>query len=447
MKRPIRPSGFASGDALAPRWVWDQRVHRWLGDRCTIVMLALPGLTESSRTKIESLLEECDIESYSVYLAYGSYDVIMRLWSTDVELERLLERLNQQYAYPQTEVFNVIDIDYSRWSSLVEPADESTVVRNLDDIADFNEDPDNTDLAERLRNQGLLHLHHAGAGLAGMETRTLRKDPDLVRVYVALLRQDPMHPVLNVTRIQALDRAIGPLSFLDMPSVYYGSGRMTDCVIKGFVDVRDVPHFHRHVIGLREKLQDFQMILRPMTLLTVRDGEVDRDVLRLNRPKRESNEVRRLAALLQPEAGDALSRIDPAFRDELAATFATVWPHVSASSFGRPLIDLIEGLVLRDEYRVNGSLSFLISLEARVRTALLGRVFPSITQGRSGDWRRLAQETLDSYADSLSDAAEAAAVRARAAGLSAPSSLGLGEADWCPPRPPSMFGTERCSSR
>jgi len=359
-----------TGTEIGPaRYVWAPEVHEWFGERCIFILLPLSAVTRSSRRDVERLLEVTGIKSHSCYLAYGTYDLVLRFWATASEKTKVVKKLNEEFEFPGVEVFEVFDIDYSRWSRPEVLPDEEAIAKHFDlirdSIADLSQEG-----ADSLVKAGMLHRHPE-----------LSDEVTYVRVYVLLRRTTGEDGSPTDERLRALENAIGKLDELLAPSVYYGSSRSTDCILKGFVESSQLPRFHTHVISLRERLEKSLVNLRPMTLILAQDGEVDRDVLRLNPPEgHESIETRRLKALLRPDAISGFGALSQKFRDSLAVKFAESWGRLDESSFARPFLDLIEGLILEDEYRVNGSLAFLIGIEARVRHACLSLLFPRAAQ-------------------------------------------------------------------
>lgn len=417
----LRNGPFEGEAPESSRYVWDQSVHHWHGDRCVVFLIALPAVSEDSRTEVEALLKKVGVVSHSSYLAYGPYDIVLRIWCTLYERENVIREINEAYSFPEMEVFDVVDIDYSRWSSCSVLANEECVVEHLDSIRALVDEPDNDQLADKLSEQGLVHLHSLPPSEGDVRTR----------IYI-LLRRTLAESGMNAGRLDAIQRALGTLNFLQMPSVYYGSGRTVDCVIKGFINSNSIPTFHRSVLKLRHQLLERQIDLRPMTLILAQDGEIDRDVLRIDPPLGlDPPDVRRLKSVLGAEAVEAWGKLDPALRQSVASDFARVWPRVSDSTFARALKDLIEGVVLADEYRVNGSLAFLIQTEAMFKSACVRRVFPALL---GPTWQVTARDRLQSIRELANEEPQATDVAGRVSAiettlerLAKPQKLGFGE--------------------
>jgi hypothetical protein len=390
-------SKFEGLDPHSIRLVWDQHAHSWFGERCLIIFLALPAVSEASRIDVEALVDKAGIKSFTCYLAYGSYDIVLRFWATHYEKDSLVKDINAKYSHPEMEVFEVDDIDYSRWSSVATPADEETVVKKFSEIQDFLKsanDPRlesrNQELAKSLIMAGLLHKHELATS-----------NEVMIRVYIVLRRRMADSDNLNEMRLSAIQQALGRLEFLSMPSVYYGRGRSVDCVLKGFIPASKLPGFHHEVISLRQRLEKGQIDLRPMTLILAQDGEVDCDFLRVEIPGLERPEVRRLRLVLRVEAFESWKSLTEDFQNELAKSFSEAWPKFADTAFARPLLDLVEGLVLRDGYRVNGSLNFLLSLEAKFRAVCIAKILAPIAP--NGGFLAVVANTLKESAEKADD--------------------------------------------
>jgi len=115
-------AAFEGRSISSPRFVWDQAAHQWHGEDCKIVLLALPTVDEQSRGEVEEIIAGRHVTSYTCYLAYGSYDILIRMWCTPYEKDFVVRDLNLKFSYPEMEIFDVVNIDYSRWSSRAAPA-------------------------------------------------------------------------------------------------------------------------------------------------------------------------------------------------------------------------------------------------------------------------------------------------------------------------------------
>lgn len=389
-QKPVRSPLFESSSATDVRFVWDRLVHSWHGEECSLLLLKLPGIELNSRSAVERIAEDVGLISTSVYVLYGSYDILVRSWSTAMELDHLIAALEKQLPDVKIERFLVHEINYSAWSACAERANPSAILAHQTEIRDLvslKSGGRTESIIANLEKAGLLHRYFLEP----------QNHTQLLKIYLILRRQGVDDPPLTKERMRRLEGVLDTVSFLRMPSVYYGAGRTVDCAIKGLIAADEIGTLHEEVFGLKKRLEEAGLILRPMTMILARAGETDRDHLRLEIPGPDSLAVRQIKGLF-PNIAEHWNDIEQWKRDAVVKVFDRHWSDVAGTPYMRYFLDSIEGALEADTYKINASLNFLLVLEAEIRKAAIFFLLPSELGPK--DWRDTVVDYLESEAQS-----------------------------------------------
>ncbi len=374
-----RSTLFEAPNITDIRYVWDPLVHEWHGERCTFLLLRLGRIDASTLATVEEMAEGIGLVATSVYLIYGYYDLLIRTWATPAEIAELASQLDQRLDGVETESFSVGDIDYSRWSGRRAEATPKAIVvcqKAIQELVEGCSGDQTLKILDRLEPAGLVHRYCPNQEHRG----------ELYKVYLVLRRQRVDDPELSAARMNRLESVVGTLDFLEMPTVYYGSGRTIDCIIKGIVSGSQIGVLYSHVLALKQRLEAADLVLRPMTMILAKAGETDRDHLRIDIDSPDSRSVRYLKAHLTDDTVDRWRKIDRALQAAVVEAFENHWTDVAETPFAKYFLDLIEGGLAEDTYKINGSLTFLFMLEDEVRKAAVFGLLP--TELGSHEWRQ-----------------------------------------------------------
>jgi hypothetical protein len=384
MPRATAPSSplFESPNLTDVRFVWDALVHEWHGEQCSLLLMRYHGIDLGTRRLVEGIAERLGLISTSVYVCYGYYDLMIRCWSTAAERQKLVSQLKARLPGVEIEEFSVFWIDYSGWSLCRERATEQKILDRWNDIADIvygRGGAKTEEILQRLEANGIIHRYCPNS-------TEDRSQLYFYKVYVLLRRQTVEDDDLLIEkRVNRLADALGSLSFLRMPSVYYGSGRTIECAIKGLISSEEIGSLYVHVLELKKTLDSVGLFLRPMTMILANAGETDRDHLRLEMPGPDSRPVRQLKGHFS-DLAEKWDDIDVSVRDAVVGVFDSYWSSVADTPFARHFLDLLRGGLEADNYKINASLNFLIVLEREFRTAVVSDLLPT-NLGRK-EWRK-----------------------------------------------------------
>lgn len=207
-------------------------MHQHYGERCLYFVLRVRDLQVTNTAEvIDALMGEARVGTYSVYLLYGVYDVLIRTWLTATARDRLEALLDTRVGIiADWEEFQVEHIRYLWAGDYV--ALTSRVIethrQNIETVARFTGTPETAaqllTTAEALLDARILHV-------------LLSRSPDTIKHYVALQSQHG-----GSSRTRAVDDLVKRLraAGLETVSLYSGVGFATHLiksVVNAFPDV------------------------------------------------------------------------------------------------------------------------------------------------------------------------------------------------------------------
>src|SRR5947209_11213091 len=107
----VHEVSFRTTNILSDRYVWDPQAHHEYREHCRYLLLRFDGPDPADVPRIAKACDRALISSYCVYLIYGYYDVLVRVWCTAQKYERLMRldrkstRLNSSHANISYAVF------------------------------------------------------------------------------------------------------------------------------------------------------------------------------------------------------------------------------------------------------------------------------------------------------------------------------------------------------
>jgi hypothetical protein len=227
---------FATDDTSRPRLVWHPQVHQHFGERCVFFVIRLrEQKLEESMAEMERLLGDANVGTYSIYVLYGNYDVLIRAWTTAPARERLERLLDSRVGLVALwEELQVEQVRYL-WAGPYSPLSSKSIEIHRDAISllapyrggEQDIPHDVFEAARGLCQAGLLHL------LPG-------RDPRSIKIYVALQPQPG-----GSSRTRALEQLIQRLydTGLSTVSLYSGIGfasHLIKVIVTEFHSVLDV---------------------------------------------------------------------------------------------------------------------------------------------------------------------------------------------------------------
>jgi hypothetical protein len=205
---------FKSSNIASPRLVWDHSVHQSFGEDCIYCLLRASQPDSRLVETLERRLTEAQITSSCVYLIFGQWDILIRMWGTPSKAKRFVKLVREDTSYiEESDVFNVDDIVYM-WAD--RQSDRSSIGQFRECIESVCREADTTGLSfsdnrlHRLREAGLIH-------------QLQQAYPTCVKFYIALEQPsgDSMNRVVQSELQMFVTR--GDLGLQNV-SIYCGKG-------------------------------------------------------------------------------------------------------------------------------------------------------------------------------------------------------------------------------
>lgn len=346
---------FQSASLDQARCVWHPAAHRYYQEYCSYFLLRLRGPAPTAMADtLTRLLVQAQISSYCVYIVYGYYDGLIRVWATPQKRARLIRLFEQNRGTVENVLeFQARDIRYL-WATNVPNLDERAIQTNLATIdavckAILRGDAPSEDELGTLKRTGLIH--HLTPVQGG------------IKFYLALSRLPGS--VMVGFEADEIARSLEGLSdTVQNISLYSGLG-FADYLIKGVVaDFQDVAKSTYEIDSATSRFE-----LRPMTLLIANQDAVESDHIDIEWEDFSTSLIR-LESILGPASAEHISQLDHPARNAVGAVFEAF-----ADLLGTPsepiFLGLLESRLRGDVILLGEKLSFILRLEGLLRRYLV----------------------------------------------------------------------------
>jgi hypothetical protein len=396
-----RQATSAGGD------LWHPAVHNFYQEECYFFLLRLEDpIIENLESQMTTALRNANASSYCLYLLFGYYDVMIRIWCRSEVRRSLVLELRRLPGRNEIHEFRAEEIRYLWDDSSGRPASLESAIRDgktepeiaqliaamklqLDKaISVANEQADPSSLSD----DDLASLRSAGFILSVNPA----SDEQAFKFYVALQTTRPGGGARQLTaaHIEGVIRAT-PLPFENI-SLYVGQG-FGSCLLKGVVG-----GFPEIIDGLGRLTEAFRDDgLRPMTLLIARAPlEVDL----INRTEAQERlgllDSQFLSALGSSVQAEDLARLADEDRGVLVRAFFD-GAHLTNTPFGPFMLEIFAATVKGDLDRVEEKMVVLSRLEGLLRRYLIEQVW---SEKFGKDFRARVLEIAGEATSALSDA-------------------------------------------
>jgi len=377
----------------AAHFVWRPEVHAALREQCYYYLIRFRRPAYSGiLNHLSKLLRRESLDSACVYLVYGHWDALVRVWATHSARDRFAQHLITQQSGDLLAVseFRVDRIQYgASESTATRPVREADVTGELVDIrrvvlADSaRELPQREDLqvvVDRLESRGLLaHVRSS--------------PPDAIKFYTVF------EPIDGVpwTRFQNDDvqsQLFEKLTNvgLDSISVYHGTG-FAQSFVKSVAP--DLPTVQRASLELADMTNGH---LRPMTLILASEGAIEVDTIDEAKYLVGGRSVQNWEGVFDKEWILVLASAAPEIQEEVLGQLDHFAPLSTSESTGENFRDIFRGVVQNDVRALRQGLAFLPALEFELRQLLVRTVGPRLAAdlGKPAKkWPELVRELAD----------------------------------------------------
>lgn len=363
---------FQSRDVADRRLVWDPAVHELYDEHCSYFLLRMrepdPNIVET----MTHLLVQAQISSFCVYVVYGYYDVLVRVWSTGQKRGRFIDLLDRNAtAIESVDEFLAGSILFL-WSQTVEFDDPRELQAFRPDIeivsrAILRKIEPPVDAIDTLMKARLIH------------TIPERHD-GIVKFYIALSRvPGGVQTKAEFEQLrQAVDRVRPTMKDL---CLYRGRG-FANYLIKG------VASAYRDIMACTYAITQATQVLdlRPMTLLIANNDAPEFDHVDVAWVEFETS-LLRLEKILGGNSAQLIAELALPVRNSVGRIFVQ-FDNLLRTPFEPIFLAVLHARLSQDVALLAEKLSFLLRLEGMVRKFLV-EVWAS-ELGR--DWYRTVKE-------------------------------------------------------
>lgn len=370
----VTANTFQAFDIHQGRLVWDPVVHRAYNEHCYYFLLRLRDPEIDVVGTIQGLLVQSKVESSCIYILYGYYDVLVRLWATDQKRGRFVKRLDEhRELIEDVKEFQAHKIEYL-WATKPATVDDSSFPR-------YRPQVESVAKAIRLGN-GVSDSTINELAAAGLVHRIAQREKTGIKFYIALSRiPGPIESKVDLDRLkETLQQKNLPLNDV---SVYSGIGFCN--------------YFIKAVVGSYPEIVSATMVifrdvrklnLRPMTLLIANNDAPESDQIDLVWEEL-SVDLLQLGLLLGPGAERLISQLESHDRTEVGKVFGE-----NCGFLGSPFESVFRALLVsrlqNDGELLGEKLAFLMRLEG-----LLRRFFVEVCTSAIGEktsWFKIVQD-------------------------------------------------------
>lgn len=368
-----------------PRLVWDPVVHKALyGEDLSFFLMRLNAPTVRLVGDIEAVLKSEGIVSFCIYKVFGFYDALIRVWFTAEQRTSLIDAL--QDAFSDAELIREFRVDkayYDDWSVHRPDLTFRTLQSFLSLIEKAsNEGDDSAAAAETLLKRGLLHRSDGVSAFGGQVA-----SDQLIKVYFALSRSAYHGP--PDLELDAVRSAVLGTTTLQCKSIYTGDG-FADYLVKGLVArYGDVD---KAVSQLLDILERRRLSFRPMTLLVANQDAPEADIVDVSHVDVGSSLTRLVRTLDGDVTMVEITAMSEGRRQDVRSVFESYGIVHLDTEFERFFLGMLEAGIRDDAVLFTERLSFIMRLEAMVRSAFVRNIWP---QALGPNWVPTALETAD----------------------------------------------------
>ena len=356
LKGALGSDPFRAGDIHAERLVWHPLIHEQLyNENCYYFLLRLRDPIELV-SQLQRLVLQAQIISSCIYVIYGNYDVLVRLWATHEKRNRFVSVLSQrQTIIDEVQEFQAKQIDYVWVDDAhlpLEPSRLSAYKSKIDRLCRqvLNQAPMDNTVLDELINVGLVH-------------RLPQSPKPSIKFYIALQRQAGlMEPRIESAFVRQVVRS--PFNDINNISLYTGLGFATYLI-------KAVTHDYYTIYSWISHLQDqlSQLQLRPLTMVIANQDAPESDHVDVEWSEFGTS-LLAISAALGPESNAAISKLDHAGRKDIAEFFEG-FAYLLGTPFESLLLGMIYARILPSRRVMNQTLSALSLFENLLRQYLV----------------------------------------------------------------------------
>jgi len=173
---------FSRRNIHEPRLVWNPAVHELYGEKCYYYLLRMKNPQQKLVDVFEAVLKEVGINSYCIYVLYGYYDVLLRIWARPERRATLSHRLEKDarfLAIEAVEEFIAEVVEYM-WAGKITPQDVAPYKNRVEDLcrAVAAGSALDAELVSSLMHAGLLHQINVPS-----DSSSVSKEESLIKFY------------------------------------------------------------------------------------------------------------------------------------------------------------------------------------------------------------------------------------------------------------------------
>lgn len=374
---PEQAAAFGACSIEAERLIWHPSVHRYFGEECRFYFIRFRttqgGAGQTPIDRVDAWLSQTQIQSRYVYLLFGYYDVLLRVWAPPARMAAIRDRImrNKEELFHARE-FQVthcqLMLDMSR-IVVDDPAEYlkvQTTLEAIQAVATINDRITNSrqgDAIKKLIQSGLLSCV-SGSAITSIGTSR----PCFRFATVLQLDAGQVSPV-NVHQLQdhivQFNKTTAEDSKIIRCAIYQGTG-FGDFLVSGLVSNHET--LTKFSDSLIEKLSLWGVRCRTETHVTATARSIELDVIDPFQGDQPPAESRMIEFLSSQQVGadriaKSLKDMSPEQHQRLVAVYSGNELSLVQSEFAGYFRDFLRARVFADQRYLQQALMCLLELE------------------------------------------------------------------------------------